>query len=218
MKDLGKWPRLLVFGERVTNEQAGDILVRTNSRYFCMNNKTWERQASQILGVPFQDHRGGKEGLDWFKDNEAAWDGLGNIPLEYLCNHKIGYAGIGGPQGWCDWNGWTFTAIYNIGKWPSHDEVTQEWTAIAAAFPYLRLRAQLIADEGAGELAGTWDVADGKVTYRDDVTERVTEPRELSEARMLTTLVLGMEQGVSAERLQAVADRIRAGRPARGWS
>jgi len=208
MIDLGKWPRLLVTGDRVTNEQADEIIIRTTSRMFFTNDKTWEKQALEILGIPELIYGGGEGWAERFREHKAAWDRLGNLSLEYLTTSQIASATIGGPHGWCDWNGWIFSDQHNIGKWPSHETVTKEWTKIAQAFPYLRLRAQLISDEGAGELAGTWDVTQGAVTFREDVTELVTPPTEMSDNLIVASVLLGMEQGVGAERLTQAVQRL----------
>ena len=65
------------------------------------------------------------------------------------------------PKGWCDWEGNIACRNYNIGKWHTAEEVTEDWLAIAAAFPYLELRAQVITDEGEGEIAAEWAVREG---------------------------------------------------------
>lgn len=63
---------------------------------------------------------------------------------------------IGGTHGWCDWDGTIFANSFNVGKWPTVEEVEKDWQAIAAAFPFLDLRSQLLnrgsseaVDEGA---------------------------------------------------------------------
>ena len=58
---------------------------------------------------------------------------------------------IGGPHGWCDWQGQIFTNSYNIGKWPSTQEVYEEWRCIATAFPFLSLKCQLFDGETCEE-------------------------------------------------------------------
>ena len=64
--------------------------------------------------------------------------------LSYLNNNQIVSSWIGGPHGWCDWEGNIYTKNYNIGKWPSVEEVYNEWVTIAEAFPFLSLKSQLL--------------------------------------------------------------------------
>lgn len=74
-------------------------------------------------------------------------DDLNLLDLYYLNNHQILSSWIGGPHGWCDWNGNINSSNYNIGKWPSVEDVYNEWVKIAEAFPFLDLRAQLYSGE-----------------------------------------------------------------------
>ena len=41
-RELTKWPRLPVVGKRITEEQANEILIRTNQWFFSTNDKEWQ--------------------------------------------------------------------------------------------------------------------------------------------------------------------------------
>jgi hypothetical protein len=229
--DLTKWPLLLVDGQSVTPEQADEILIRTCvPEYLDGNDTAWAATVYEILRWPRDNWHArpelrGQEStrLAWLR---AQWDAqnarreeLGIVGLEYLYTSRIASSWFGGPHGWCDWNGRIFSNNYNIGKWPSSGEITDEWTEIAQMFPFLDLTSQLITDEGAGELAGEWRVKDGEVTYNADPTERLsmrTDAEAQGEmekaARDLAMWVSTRERGVSEDRLRQAVARVEAAR------
>ena len=57
---------------------------------------------------------------------------ISHIELEYLSNHRIVSSWIGGPHGWCNWEGNIGCNNYNIGKHPSCKEVYNEWIKMSA--------------------------------------------------------------------------------------
>ncbi len=214
MRDLTKWPRLIVIPERpepLTREQANEILLRTNGPYFHTNDRAWEKAVADVLGIPMSlKHLAGFSYWDMPYSAAAEWyKSIGGVGLHYLVNSRIMSSWIGGPHGWLDWDGNLGCSTWNIGKWPSYEEVQEDWSAIAAAFPYLDLHAQLITDEGEGEVAGQWRVVGGQAAMVEPV-ERF-RPRELSEAAVLARFVgRYAERGVDLERLREAAGQLRA--------
>ena len=90
----------------------------------------------------------------------------------------------------------------------------EDWSAIAAAFPYLDLHAQLITDEGEGDVAGQWRVTGGVAALVEPVGR--FQPRELSEADVLLHVIgRGGERGVSLERLREAMAQLRNDPPPR---
>jgi hypothetical protein len=194
--ELTKWPRLLVRGTPVTDRQAAEIIIRTDMiwNFISTNHHYWERviRAEQArLGYPgefkmarkpgggtpdgywekFQEHEQRKR--QWHLDH-------GILDLQYLSNERICSCWIGGPHGWVSWNGFIGCSTYNVGKWPEVREVTEEWTDIATAFPFLDLRAQLVPDEGEAEQAAvTWSVKDGRVTCLEEPSRPLTTPLDV---------------------------------------
>lgn len=234
-RDLTKWPRLLVKGEAVSEEQANDILIRTCvPAYLDVNDKVWSAVVRQIMH--FRDTSPPQklwledrydERVAWCKErwahNDARTRELGILGLSYLYNSRIASSWIGGPHGWCDWDGRIFCNTYNIGKWPSSEDVTEEWQEIAAVFPYLDLTAQLVTNEGGyedrpGELAGEWRVKDGVVTYNPDPVEQIVPlPTEAEADEWLEQAVHGIaymnsghERGVDSGRLFRAVKQIEA--------
>lgn len=154
---LPKWPGLLVVGESVTKEQAQEILIRTSSLgHFCSNDREFESQINDILfGVyasffdldRYLDGRFEKDFNARYRWIEKQLEPYKVLDLHYLKNHQILSSYIGGPHGWCNWDGNIGTSSYNIGKWPDVEEVFNEWKIIAEAFPYLNLKSQLWSGE-----------------------------------------------------------------------
>jgi hypothetical protein len=208
MRDLTKWPRLLVAGEAVTREQANEILIRTDDWWLSTNDHAWEVAVYALAadyGRPRQPERNAESAACGdFSKALRDWEArLGILNLHYLDNARIASSWIGGPHGWCDWDGRIGCSNYNIGKWPTVEEVTEDWQAMAAAFPYLSLHAQLITDEGEGEVAATWAVRDGKAALVEPV-ERIVDAKPDDVEGMVFGLMFnaGRERGVSLERLR----------------
>jgi len=151
---LTKWPRLLVVGDDVTEEQAMEILIRTDSLSFSSNDLEFSKQLNkEFFGVetPAWNLDDAVKDLlktnDWDKCNdyiESCKQQVSQLGIDYLTNSRIVSCWYGGTKGWCDWNGKIYTSNYNIGTWPSVEEVYDEWCVIAEAFPFLRLKAQLL--------------------------------------------------------------------------
>lgn len=191
---LGKWPCLVVVGDPVTPEQAMEILIRTDMLEFITNDKYFNNKcASYFYGRQidslgsFSDQFRGEDGKvdfhNYWRFKDRTKDAVGQIDLQYLYNSRIMSSWMGGPHGWCDWNGYIGCSNYNIGKWPSVEEVCKEWQAIATAFPYLNIKSQLIADEGEGNIAIEFEVKDGKVTVKTpDSLLKAVEDYDVGEA------------------------------------
>jgi len=171
MVTLPKWSALTVTGNPVTREQAAEILIRTNSWYGC-NDRKWEAAVWQSIGLEKETGYG----LSYEERKEV---NLGLLTLDYLVNDRIMSCWIGGTKGWCDWNGNIRTRNYNIGKWPTVEEVQIEWEVIAQTFPYLDLRAVLWSQE-AGQPENDplveFIVREGKVEVSENPTHPVLEP------------------------------------------
>ncbi|WTW95451.1 hypothetical protein OG216_19610 [Streptomycetaceae bacterium NBC_01309] len=208
--DLTKWPRLLVTGSSVTPQQTEEILIRTaNLLLLDGNDKAWTQTVYGALRLAPAPN-----GNATTKSIRATAEDLGVLPLRLLYTSRIASTWIGGPHGWCNWDGTIGCANYNIGEWPARETVLRDWELIADAFPYLDLTAQLLADEGqdGAPVVAQWRVADGRVA-EESPGPRITEPVELTEQDLLTrTLFRGGERGVPAAMLYAAVDRLRAAR------
>lgn len=202
--ELGKWPRLLVAGDPVTEEQANEIILRTTDWWLNTNDVAWDRTVRALVGLV--DPAG-----PMTLRGRPVWLGVHSLNLHYLANHRIASTWVGGPHGWCDWDGTIGCATYNLGKWPDRAAVTEEWRMVAAAFPFLRLRAQLVPDEGeAGRAAAEWRVTDG-VAEVCEPTGLIVEPADLDYDQVAASLLRGdRERGVSAARLLEAFKQVSA--------
>jgi hypothetical protein len=203
MTDLTKWPRLIVVGKKVTETQANEILLRTDSWWLSTNDKRWQAAIYELAGIPTNPEYGWPQPSDFTREINA-------LQLHYLHNEQIVSSWIGGPHGWCSWDGSIGCSHYNIGKWPSVEEVTEDWRAIAAAWPFLDLRAQLIPDEGEAEApAVEWRVRAGAV---EEVKpgKTLTPPTLDLGAAWHRVMAPGGERGVSYERLSSALAQVRA--------
>jgi hypothetical protein len=162
---LIKWPALVVKGESVTEDQAKEILIRTDSMYLHCNDDEWNSLINgKLYGVDPKLLSGRYDSVDeelrkkhniYEKDYTSLWNikdlykgEVGIIDgLEYLHNNRIASSWVGGAHGWCNWDGTIGTSEYNIGKYPSVSEVYEEWKLIAKEFPFLNLRCQIMSEE-----------------------------------------------------------------------
>jgi hypothetical protein len=211
---LPKWPAMTVVGERVTPEQAEDILLVTNNWWHMCNDHAWEREVYAAVGLSTNIDRFDSAFL---AELQQLCDRLGVLSLGYLENARIMSAWIGGTKGWCDWNGQIFTNNYNIGKWPSIEDVHDDWVQIATRFPFLNLKCQLwnkeASEEGETHPVVQFDVRDGKVLLREP--ENLGVVPAFNVMASLTTSLGGFRSEratVSAAHIGHVAKRLAAQR------
>lgn len=157
---LPKWPALIVKGEKVTIDQAKEILIRTGGSHFSSNDHVFDRNlilAFYGIECDMYDLRdyiknkynGTIDPYEFMLKTAKEWGVL--TDLHYLENRRVVSCWIGGPHGWCNWDGHIGSTNYNIGKWPSIEDVYNEWVIIAKAFPYLDLKCQLLSGETCQE-------------------------------------------------------------------
>jgi hypothetical protein len=228
--NLPKWPALLVVGKPVTREQAMEILIRTDSLYFSCNDYEFSKQLSEYLfdveleragfnqeNTAIAKKLGVDESNSWaeiFNYKEAKIAEVDSIPLNYLENDRIVSSWIGGPKGWCDWDGNIYTANYNIGKWPSVQEVYEDWKRIATAFPFLELRAQLLnceaGEEGAEPKAVVeFVIKNGKVRMVEP-KKLLTQPKDIDFASALNFSNPHRERGCTIQKFKEAVDYCRS--------
>lgn len=171
-RDLPKWPQMKVTGARVTVDQAKEIIRRTDMFFSQMgggNAREANARIKRLLGMPLdaqdldyagerpevvaaqqalQDAPGGLRGM---VEAGRAWDqAWGQIDLQYVNNDWIAGAFVFGPHGWCQPTGYIGYED-NVGKWPSVQDIEDDWRKLAEAFPFLDLQITLFDGESGEE-------------------------------------------------------------------
>jgi hypothetical protein len=159
---LPKWPAMVVVGRPVSQQQAMEIIIRTDDLGFSSNDHKFDKELNEYfydvkidsdvydavitkLGIS-KELKYSNELYDYMYKKRSE---VGRVKLTYLNNSRITSSWVDGAHGWCDWNGNIGCNNYNIGKWPSVEEVYNEWKLIAKAFPYLDLTCQLMNHESS---------------------------------------------------------------------
>lgn len=137
-----KFPAFLVVGNKVTEDQAAEIIVRT-TQWPCKNK---DEKIKKILN----DLIGPEKEIQKYI---------------YRTNIIKGSNYIG--NDWIDWDGTIFFNGKNIGPWPSVYEISSDWENIAKTFPFLELHCQVMNKEydhvGDSIATAQWEIKNGKV-------------------------------------------------------
>ena len=171
---IEKWPICAIYGDKVSKEQADEIIRRTDAFFggYDGNDHAWNNKAAAIVGRP-----------DWSdfrpKDNEEAtntWDEWYGkyvvardafrekwryIETYHLSNEWLSTCNAMGALGWCHPDG-TIQYSQNIGKYPEIKEVLHDLTLIAEAFPFLHMFCTIVNhnDDYTRSEDGTFAVAE----------------------------------------------------------
>lgn len=173
---LGKFPVVIAVGDPLTREQTNEVMLRTTHWYLSCNDEVWNDMVVYILGLADKLNAScvelpdGERRWDWQYRTElthAFGDGICALKLYALDNPGIMSHRRG--TGWLDWSGRIRARYHEGSKWTTIEEVESDWRDIAAAFPFLRLRAQLAAgdylnDLPAGTVGAEWIIENGTVT------------------------------------------------------
>lgn len=184
---MGKYPLVVAVGDTLTREQTNEVMLRTNRWHtLSCNDQVWNDTVACILGLadkldtdPYEQRPqflrelyDGRDNWDWFYAWElinAFGEGINSLELFALDNESIMTSCADGPCGWLDWSG-RIRARYSAGsKWTTPEEADADWHDIAEAFPFLRLRAQLLsggycATLPRGTVGAEWIIENGTVT------------------------------------------------------
>lgn len=214
-----KWPALFVVGPRLTEAQANEVIVRMTVPYMLIgNDEEWGRLVHETLGFTFTERYGLENYQRYDQECRRVERELGTVHTEYLdLTGRVYSAMIGGSHGWCDWDG-TISSVYNVGKWPSVEELTEQWTDVARAFPFLSLTAQAfdleVIEMQGGELpVAQWTIADGVATLDAepspmlDVSNGGMDTPEQWNAWFASG---GRERHITLERLQEAVAQVRS--------
>lgn len=202
-RSLPKWPALVVAGNPITRDEACEVLIRTQDFHFSTNDRAFQREIEDLLGIPEYDYS--TETLRPHYDAvDARYKEYQCLGLEYLQNRRIVSCYIGGPHGWCNWNGRIHCDSYNIGKWPTCEAVFKEWQLIATAFPFLTLTSQLWSGEQCEESTKPiiqFNIADGKATVHEPTASLYRPVNDFT--------LFGHERGCTVQELSKALEMCR---------
>lgn len=147
---LPKWPQLIIVGEDIPVEIAKEIIFRTDdfltdaSDYSGGNAKDFNKLYRAKSGLHlFNDEVEGKSFQRTNYDKqERLREILDFVHLGYVYNRWASSAFAYGPTGFCSPEG-KILFTHNIGKYPSTEEVYNDFVEIAKAFPMLDMKAAL---------------------------------------------------------------------------
>jgi hypothetical protein len=141
--DLGKWPRLLALGKILSIEQTYEVIVKTTNLWNICTNSYSLLSTNRLLKLMSSDNFTiTSEKL--YSSNIPEEDWIFNKELDYLHNSQFYSSWIGGRHGWLNWNGTIRTSNYNIGKWPSVNDVLNDVITLKTQFPFLDVTFQLV--------------------------------------------------------------------------
>lgn len=176
--NLGKYPTVVAVGDPLTREQTNEVMLRTGRWYMLTSNDdAWNEMVIHILGLAdkldasLREYPNGV--VDWDYEymhdlTDAFGDGIGALKLYALDNTPIMSYRRG--TGWLDWSGRIRARYTESSKWTGIEQVEADWRDIAAAFPFLRLRSQLLAGDylnehiRSGAVGAEWIIENGTVT------------------------------------------------------
>lgn len=154
--NLNKWPGCVIKGDTVTIPQAENIILRTdgfltsNDDYAGGNNHKWNTSSLRVLGgLPLPDEIG-ENYVAMCRASQLVREEIGFVSTEFVHNTWASSCYIGGPYGWCSPMG-HIDFCANLGKYPSLDDVYNDLSAIAQAFPYVKMVVSLYAKETCEE-------------------------------------------------------------------
>lgn len=212
----GKWPVLVVAGDDVTPEQAAEIIVATTiwdlTLTFQGADLEWSAKTAAAMGVFREDLESSfvdRDSIDRF------FERIGFEQVEYAHNDRILPPQGEASNGWLSLDGRVGTCgTYFASKWPRPEDVDAEWRRIAARFPYLNLRAQLLEIDFVPEpyefrrvLKG-WRVKDGEMSFLE--SDRLVQWAMLptTEEQMARIRAAALFKGTDPELVRAAVSRL----------
>lgn len=160
---LPKWPQCVVWGERVSMEQAKDIIFKTDRSlttdlFWSGNSREFQKALSvESLIELYRWLCSANTNRNWVKKLHENSDSLftedekiqlcsgdnyfpdinellGLLELSYMNNEQCVSSFIGGPHGWMRPTG-EILFNDNVGKWPDVESLLNDWVTIAKEFP-----------------------------------------------------------------------------------
>lgn len=185
-----KWPQMLVTGQTVTDRDTiieilllTDSFLTDTSQYSGGNNHAFNLMYRTKAGLEYvgKFERYIKENNITLNDDFKYFSyefekllkaELGVIDTEYVSNRWASSCFIYGAYGWCSPEG---KILYtdNVGKWPSTEEIVEEWEFIAKKWSFLNINVTLFDGESCEDNKNALFnlvIKDGTVEIKDPDT------------------------------------------------
>lgn len=147
--ELPKWPQAYTTGKSVSEDQALEIIRRTDSFFMCSsgNDPEFAEKIRASIGFPTAVPTGDMGEFRRRLEREDVWrEKWDFLRLEYMSNGWITCSYINGPHGWMHPDGSIGFADI-IGKWPKVEEFLSDWKQIAKTWSFLDIGATLMEKE-----------------------------------------------------------------------
>jgi len=181
---LPKWTRMLVVGENITEKQALEIIRRTD-KFFDMQNGGGSKEIEDFFFISnlktYEDY------LNW----NRLW---GTLNLEFCKND---YIFTDYPSGWCSPSG-KICSLNLLDRYPTVEEIYNEWRSISEEFNYLNLKVTLLSEEnplinlkiskGEVNFTGDYNLFE-KFSNFKDIIQKSTIERRLVDFKIWKSLV-----------------------------
>ena len=176
---LPKWPQCIITGDAISEDQALEIIRRTDIFFNCPYVNTSNMRENHIANVlRFPSPAVNSKDFDRWDNETKEWMRKWEfVYIPYLYNDYVCCSCIQGPQGWCHPDG-SIGYFYNIGKWPTIPEVYDSLNIIAKHWLFLQLEVTLM-DREYGEENGnpviSFFVKNGDVSVVDPESRNLHE-------------------------------------------
>ena len=225
LRGLPKWPQMWVTGVPVGSEKALEVIRRTDTFFTHLyggNQHIWNHWVRKALNMPLGELEasgtcgvGAKFNAEKWQahwDAEETWKkAWGCIQTEYVDNSWVSCNFIFGAHGWMHPDG-TIGFVDNVGKWPSVEEVYEDWRKLAKEFPFLNLGVSLMSgeesDSGIHPVV-SFQVKNGKVRIVDPAKTDVHKHHLAPTRRNIADVLKSSEIGVTVEMIEGWAKRFR---------
>jgi hypothetical protein len=139
---LPKWPAVRIWGQPVSQDLAGEIVIRTSRMWADHGigcDPLWKQKLCKLLNL---------DEIDWGSSTGAirramkSWQDIqvdtGILDLDLFCNVWLNHSPMFASRGWCSPQG-AVRFDRNVGKWPTLEQIAGEWSKISQAWPSLNL-------------------------------------------------------------------------------
>lgn len=210
---LPKWPQCIIKGKSISEEQALEIIRRTDSFFlngFGGNNNKFNEKALEICRMP--DIMNIVNLINYEKQRRKFIKKWQTIETNYLHNSWVSCSYIGGPHGWCHPDG-TIEYHDNIGKWPDMADIHYDLITIGKHFPFIELTCTLMSAEECEcdkKALVTMKLKDGKVEFLDPLPseELKYEPTKHISFMALSSPNKSYENYFSLDQIKKWADQV----------